>query len=73
MKTKNAEREPDETSEPISLEEINEFLIAQKGRCIRCGSKFAHCGGRKSHEVAIPCKCCFNRSDGLICMQCAAG
>jgi hypothetical protein len=55
----------------ISLEEINEFLEAQKGRCIRCGHLFEHCGGRKKHRLVIPCACCFNRMDGLICVECA--
>jgi hypothetical protein len=60
-----------EHTEPISLEQLNEFLAAQKGHCIRCGKTFEHCGGDKQHEVAIPCRCCFNRMDGLICVNCA--
>ena len=59
-----------EHTKPISLEELNEFLAAQKGCCIHCGQAFAHCSWDKEHEVAIPCRRCFSRMDGLICLKC---
>jgi hypothetical protein len=60
-----------EHTKPISLEQLNEFLGAQKGCCIRCGQAFEHCAWGNEHEVAIPCRSCFNRMDGLICVKCA--
>jgi hypothetical protein len=53
---------------PQSLSVINDFLQMQKGRCIRCGKLFSHCGG--SVDLALPCECCFSKQDGLICIEC---
>lgn len=57
----------------ISVEIVNEFLDMQKGRCIRCGRLFQHCGGSTENIVFVPCECCFRKMDGLICSACAEG
>jgi hypothetical protein len=58
----------------ITLELCNEFLLLQDGRCIRCGYSFAHCqDGNPEREFAMLCECCFDRVEGLICVQCNRG
>jgi hypothetical protein len=59
-------------SEPLSLEEVNELLEQQEGRCIWCGALFEHCGGTLAHEIMIPCTSCWQKMDGLICETCAS-
>jgi hypothetical protein len=56
-------------SEPLNLDTLNEFLELQKGRCFVCRRLFAHCGG--TVDLAIPCACCFAKSEGLMCVECA--
>jgi hypothetical protein len=51
---------------------LNALLESQRGKCIKCGSLFSHCGGKPGHQVMIPLLHQWPRMDGLICERCAS-